>query len=330
MKPIGFWLRWKAVVPDSSIHIRRVSYPQDGARMADLMEIGFGELLDAPSRAMLAGLRRWSSQGRTVWRFATAMGLIQIGDWLDGFGAYDGTRLVGNTSLARSAWGRDVWLVGNVAVHPEYRKRGIARMLMQAALDEVRLRGGRRIVLQVDEDNDAARGLYRDFDFRDLARRSTWVHRTGSGDPLGTETGWQARLRRDGEWRAEYALLKEMASEGLSWNVPLVLERIRPSLSRRVGFFLAEEGEAHWLAWEDAQCQGVAISHMGMYEEQVLLICRPEQSAMAAQCLLRQLRREAAGRRAVTVEADASIPLEIFEELGFRLQRALIWLERYI
>jgi hypothetical protein len=95
-----------AVVPDSAISIRRVSYPQDGEQMADLMEIGFGDLLDAPSRSMLSRLRLCSSQGQTLWRFATLMGFVQIGDWLDGFGAYDGPRLIGNLSLARGGGGR--------------------------------------------------------------------------------------------------------------------------------------------------------------------------------------------------------------------------------
>ena len=42
------------------------------------------------------------------------------------------------------------WLISNVAVHPEFRRRGIARGLIRHALDMIRAEGGRKVYLQVD------------------------------------------------------------------------------------------------------------------------------------------------------------------------------------
>jgi ribosomal protein S18 acetylase RimI-like enzyme len=319
-----------AVVPDSAPVVRRVAYPQDGPQMADLMEVGFGALLDPPSRAMLSGLRLWSGQGKLAWEFATAWGLVQVADWLDGFGAFEGERLLGNLSLARSAWGSGAWLIGNVAVLPECRRQGIARNLMQAALEEVRRRGGRRIVLQVDEDNDAALRLYQSFGFAQIARRSTWVHRTAGVAPQNSPTDISVRLRQDGDWRVEFDLIREQSPSGLAWNVPLSPARIRPSLGRKLGLFLMEESERHWLAWEGGRCVAVAISHATAREELALLVCRPESAARSTERLIDRLRGDATGLRDLTVEADSSIPMEVFEQQGYRLRRALIWLERYL
>lgn len=58
------------------------------------------------------------------------------------------------------------WLVGdemqvnNMAVHPDWRRRGLGERILRAALDEARQRGAATAVLEVRESNQAARTLY--------------------------------------------------------------------------------------------------------------------------------------------------------------------------
>ena len=60
-----------------------------------------------------------------------------------------------------------VWIIvdeghiTNVAVHPDYRRRGIGRRLLLAADELVRARGGRRMTLEVRKSNVMAQRLYR-------------------------------------------------------------------------------------------------------------------------------------------------------------------------
>lgn len=56
--------------------------------------------------------------------------------------------------------GRHVLQINGVAVDPAYRRRGIARALLDAAIVESRSRGARRLTLRVFAPNTAARGLY--------------------------------------------------------------------------------------------------------------------------------------------------------------------------
>ena len=64
-----------------------------------------------------------------------------------------------------------VWLVSdelhinNLAVHPRWRKRGVARELLRAALQHGRRGGARAAFLEVRASNVAAQGLYRQFHF---------------------------------------------------------------------------------------------------------------------------------------------------------------------
>jgi ribosomal-protein-alanine N-acetyltransferase len=80
-------------------------------------------------------------------------------------GAVDGERdeLVGYLIISRYV---DAWHVMNIAVAPEYRRRGIARRLMER-LFEVTARDARRgYTLEVRVSNEAAIRLYEELGFR--------------------------------------------------------------------------------------------------------------------------------------------------------------------
>jgi len=61
--------------------------------------------------------------------------------------------------------------VNNVASHREYRRIGIGRCLMEAAIDEAGRRGVAEAILEVRASNEAAQLLYRDLGFSFVGRR---------------------------------------------------------------------------------------------------------------------------------------------------------------
>jgi ribosomal protein S18 acetylase RimI-like enzyme len=72
-------------------------------------------------------------------------------------------RVVGYVRLrhpSRLPAGRHVLQVNGIGVDPAYRRRGIARALLDAAIAEARSRGARRLTLRVFAPNTAARALY--------------------------------------------------------------------------------------------------------------------------------------------------------------------------
>lgn len=70
-----------------------------------------------------------------------------------------------------------VWLIvdeahiATIAVHPDYRGRGIARRLMRVALKEAILKGMGGATLEVRANNLAAQNLYRQFGFEIVGSR---------------------------------------------------------------------------------------------------------------------------------------------------------------
>jgi len=61
--------------------------------------------------------------------------------------------------------------INNVASHQDYRRIGIGRSLMEAAIDEAGLRGVAHVILEVRASNEGAQLLYRDLGFGYVGRR---------------------------------------------------------------------------------------------------------------------------------------------------------------
>jgi len=59
----------------------------------------------------------------------------------------------------------------NLAVHPEYRRRGIARRLLAEGLAQARTLGAELAWLEVRPSNLAARALYKSLGFKEVGRR---------------------------------------------------------------------------------------------------------------------------------------------------------------
>ena len=80
--------------------------------------------------------------------------------------------------------------VTNIAVHPGLRRRGLARRLLGAILDDGRSRRLRAVTLEVRPTNDEARSLYESFGFRVVGRRRGYYYDTGE-DALIMESDLQ-------------------------------------------------------------------------------------------------------------------------------------------
>lgn len=133
---------------------------RDLGGVLDLMELAFGE-----EAARFRDLRLLAYLGPLLTPFEAILREVWPGIVWDEDG-----RVVGNVNFARLPYLPRVWLIFNVAVHPHYRRRGIARQLMSLALDRVRLAGGEVAVLDVEADNVPARNLYLSLGFELLER----------------------------------------------------------------------------------------------------------------------------------------------------------------
>lgn len=90
--------------------------------------------------------------------------------------ARDDGRIVGYICLWEVA---DELHVTNVAVHPDARRRGTARALLDSVFTRARAAGSRIVLLEVRPSNAEAIALYDSFGFRVIGRRRGYYYDTG-------------------------------------------------------------------------------------------------------------------------------------------------------
>ncbi|MDD2694701.1 MAG: ribosomal protein S18-alanine N-acetyltransferase [Anaerolineales bacterium] len=73
--------------------------------------------------------------------------------------------------------------IATIAVHPEYRSRGVGRRLLATALQDAIHKGCRSATLEVREGNAVARSFYRRFRFDEVGRRPRY-YRDNNEDAL--------------------------------------------------------------------------------------------------------------------------------------------------
>lgn len=130
--------------------------------VAELIELAFAVDLETEAREMLQGMRAAASVA-PLWGLLDR--LLSLGDYFSGYVWVEEGKIVGNTTLTRAGLGRRDCVISNVAVHPAYRRRGIARQMMEAAIQAARQRGAPWVVLEVRQDNYAAKALYEQLGF---------------------------------------------------------------------------------------------------------------------------------------------------------------------
>lgn len=64
--------------------------------------------------------------------------------------------------------------IATLATHPEFRRQGVAKQLLVAALKEAYTEGARSALLEVRAGNEAAQGMYRKFGFEEVGRRERY------------------------------------------------------------------------------------------------------------------------------------------------------------
>ena len=78
----------------------------------------------------------------------------------------------------------------NVAVHPDYRRKGIAEALVTGLVDALKQRGSRCLTLEVRASNEPAKALYDKLGFSQIGRRPKY-YRNPREDALILRKEWE-------------------------------------------------------------------------------------------------------------------------------------------
>ena len=108
----------------------------------------------------------------------------QLAHWLV---AVDGDRVAGYVGSQTVMDETDMM---NIAVHPDYRRQGIAEALVQTLVSDLKTRGSRCLTLEVRASNEPAKKLYEKLGFVSVGLRKNY-YRNPREDALILRKEWQ-------------------------------------------------------------------------------------------------------------------------------------------
>lgn len=297
--------------------------------MAELIEVCFNVSLDPGGRGLIREMVFLSQAG--PW--------LKFLDWVPGGQPYwnqgyvwlEAGRVVGCASTQRAHRHSSRWLIANVAVHPDYRRKGIALALMRATLDHIRDQGGTEALLQVDDANLGAIALYQQLGYRRVTTQTLWKRPPQAGAPAHSSSPFDVRLRGTNEWQAQWQLAQLTRPFGLQWNQPLELATFRPTFGQNLLAFFEGQTVEHWIAQaHPAHVAGsLLINFKGWSSDTLTLLVHPDFTGQVERPLLvRGLRRLGQRPWSVAIEhpTEDDATTAVLRELAFQPGRTFRWL----
>ncbi len=302
-------------------NLRPFDMRRDLLAVADLVELCFAETLDADGRLYIRQMRQ-AARGPML----DVMGRADLP--MGGLVWEEDGRVIGNLSLIPHYYaGQRIYLIANVAVHPKYRRRGIARALTQAALNEIERSRPHATWLQVDETNPAAVSLYEGMGFVERMQRTSWRMQP---DAISMEHISKAtvRTRRAGDWRQQKNWLQANYPVDVRWQLPLDLGLLQPGLLGALQRSLSDRRSEQWAAELNGKLLGVLAWQSSSLEADRLWLAAPaELEASAIVALIGHARKQLSSQRKLALNYPAGRAGEALEEAGFSAARTLIWME---
>ncbi len=312
-------------ITSSAPNLRPFDVRKDLEPVADLVELCFSDTLDSDGRDYLARMRTSARQPGFI-RLASA-----TADWANvpfaGFVWQQDGRLVGNVSIIPYfVKGRRFFLIANVAVHPEYRRRGIARDLTRQAVEYVRKRGAPSVWLHVREDNLPAVTLYQNLGFLERARRTTWYN--DSTLPLVEPLRKLKVVRpRRSQWETERLWLLQAYPPLLSWHMPFNIHTLQPGFIGDFYRFLYNAYVEQWSISDDDRLLGAIFwQSVAAHANALWLAALPDADEDVILNLLIHARHNAPSHRPLMMDYPAHTFTNAFQSAGFYNHQTLIWM----
>ncbi|RME84973.1 MAG: GNAT family N-acetyltransferase [Caldilineae bacterium] len=318
--------------------LRPIDLRRDLRPIANLIGEAFAGELDAGGRASLREMYMLARLGPLLYILLPTSG--ELGGFFRGFVWEEEGQIVGNVTMQQIDGLGYRWMIANVAVHPDFRGRGIARALMEATLARIGELGGRWAMLQVRANNEIARSLYRHLGFEELVTEIRL--RCYSLPRLPTTPlppGWSLKPLGEDHWSSANYVLHRAVPEPARWWHPTRHKEFRqggdPAFKRWLGQKMGWRWKLRWGVYQGADIVGIldiTAHDRGFHRLDVLLL--PELRESGTEPLLyhalAELKRYG-GRPIEALLYDYQSPaVETLRALGFRTQVELVSMRKRV
>ncbi len=179
----------------------------------------------------------------------------------DGFVWEEQGRIVSMVTVQKSGFDIERWTIGNVATHPDYQRRGLARKLVTRAMKHARSLGAKICTLDVRATATPAYNLYRSLGFVHYDSLTALKLESIPDVKAGPLPGYNLRTMKLGEWRLRYELALRETPKEVQDSLPvseadfriLPIEYVTNILAQRIQQMQVQR----WAAEKDGESVGM-------------------------------------------------------------------------
>ncbi len=307
-------------------NLRPLSILRDLPAVADLIEMCFSSTMDNDGKRYVQDMRRAGNDNSFLkWanRAADSTSLP-----LTGYIWEENGKIIGNASLVPFRNNKQrVYLIANVAVHPDHRRKGIARILTERAMQHAHEKKINNIWLHVRDDNPAAIDLYTQLGFVERARRTSWQAVTDSYAPI-LQTDIAITNRHPRDWQTQLNWLSRLYPDLLAWHRNWTFASLRPGFFNWLYLLFIDMNIRQWTAVRKDQMEAALAWIPDGRGEYLFPAISDRSDPVALTALLLQARRDMSpyypkvAMEFPSTEFDGAILAA-----GFKSIRTLIWMQ---
>lgn len=307
-------------------HLRPLNVLRDLPAVADLIELCFSPTMDHDGQRYLSDMRR-ASRDDSFLRWAARVAETASMPMMGYVWEQDG-RIIGNASLIPFRdRGKRVFLIANVATHPDFRQRGIGRALTERVMRQARDKKASAIWLHVRDDNPDAIKLYQELGFEEAARRTTWQ---ASPDRhfSNPDADFEILPRHPRFWSIQQDWLRRLYPMDLNWYQSWNTNALRPGLWNWLYLLFIDFNIRQWAAVRNDELLAT-LAWMPQGGRSESLFAATDSAATSSEALtglLIHARRTVTDPPYLTLDYPTGEMTDAIQAAGFRPRRTLLWM----
>ncbi|KAF0109878.1 MAG: hypothetical protein FD147_2000 [Chloroflexi bacterium] len=310
--------------------IRAIRLRQDLKQIADLIDLCFAHNMDSEGRDYIRHIRQTANNYSGLILENTTPENSSLP--FHGYVWEDNGKIVGNlTLIPLRKKEKGSYFIANVAVHPDYRGKGIARQLTDRALLHVREHLGRQVFLQVREDNAVALHIYQSQGFEEISRRTTWVFRPKQTHTQVILPDVKVTPGNKEDWVQQKLWLESLYPPEITWNMPYRLEKLEPTFKNWLNRFLNAELQRTWTARKQEKLIGmVTLERSNEIHDYLWVASSPIWEDEVIQAVLPVVQKQVWFPHRMAINYPAGRGRESFIKIGMVEINTLIWMKQKI
>ncbi len=312
--------------PANTGRMRPLNPLRDLPSIADLIELCFSSTLDSDGRSYIEQMRR---SGRDSLFLNWAPRVIEtVSLPLSGFVWENNGKVVGNVSLIPfSSHGKKIYLIANVATHPDFRRVGIARQLTVAAMERAREKKASSIWLHVRDDNLGAIKLYEELGFVERTKRTSWAADQDIPPLDLANRNIKLTVRESRDWPVHRVWLSRSYPPSIDWYFSQTWELFKPGILNFIYRLMLEVHTHQWAAHRGESLKAVLACQRTSRGDQFWLSVSPDPDHDLVTALLKYGRRYLHPSRSLLLDYPAGELDGAIRAAGLTAQRTLVWME---